>query len=173
MKRFKTWVIEQYKDEDSPAGDFARDLKCDKNFPMWAEGGFKIKWYLKYNCNACEECLDVFEELWKKYVKVRETATKGKNKKTAMPFREFVWERYGHLAKENSEIPLHLMAYEILTDETFPDNETDGLMVMAYIKDRQCGLNEDDNLEMLDAFETMWMVYKKYFNGKLELRPLE
>ena len=67
MKSFKKWVIEKYDGADDPKGDFAEDLKRDKNFPMWVRDGYVIKWYLKYTCKACEEAIETFEELWQSY----------------------------------------------------------------------------------------------------------
>ena len=67
MKTFKRYVIDTYKNEDSPEGDFARDLACDKSFPLYVKDGYEIKWYLMYTLTACEEAIEIFEGLWREY----------------------------------------------------------------------------------------------------------
>ena len=67
MKTFKRYVIDTYKNEDSPEGDFARDLERDKSFPMYVKDGYEIKWYLMYTLTACDEAIDIFESLWYEY----------------------------------------------------------------------------------------------------------
>lgn len=67
MKTFKRFVIDKYRKVDSPEGDFARDMEFDKNFPKFVKDGYEIKWYLKYTMNACDEAIEVFEDLWREY----------------------------------------------------------------------------------------------------------
>ena len=62
---FKTYVIENYINEDSPEGDFAKDLKCDKNFPRTRHYS-KMHDYLK-SCNCSYEVARIFDDLWEEY----------------------------------------------------------------------------------------------------------
>ena len=63
---FRRWLLEKYLKDNSPYGDFARDVKIDDDFPRKARDGYEIKWYLE-NKNCCAECLETFEDLWKEY----------------------------------------------------------------------------------------------------------
>lgn len=63
---FKTYVIENYVHEESPKGDFARDLKSDKKFPKtryWVE----VYNYLENECNCSQEVSQIFNDLWEEY----------------------------------------------------------------------------------------------------------
>lgn len=51
---FKKWVTEKYQEQDSPRGDFARDCRDDKTFPI-GENYRRIEGYLFYQKNACSE----------------------------------------------------------------------------------------------------------------------
>lgn len=63
---FTRFVSDKYLKDNSPYGDFARDMKKDEFFPKKTKDGYEIKWHLERN-NACEECIQAFEELWKEY----------------------------------------------------------------------------------------------------------
>jgi uncharacterized protein YozE (UPF0346 family) len=71
---FYTFMTRNYKNNDSPAGDLAGDMKSDsEKFPRnrpckfkgWHEQLYK---YLVEN-GACRDCLRTFEECWEEYVK--------------------------------------------------------------------------------------------------------
>lgn len=91
-----------------------------------------------------------------------------------MTFREYVKERYGHLAADTGKDTFALVIYDILNDRTFPDQENDGLMVRSYIRDRQpAGMTRrqrEGNREMTDAFEDLWILYKAAA-GQYPTRP--
>lgn len=71
---FYTFMIHNYKNDESPAGKLAEDMESDsENFPRncpykfkgWHEQLYK---YLLEN-GACNDCLITFEECWEEYVK--------------------------------------------------------------------------------------------------------
>jgi uncharacterized protein YozE (UPF0346 family) len=69
---FYTYMTKKYFKERSPKGDLARDMKYDtKDFPRnnsrnLKKGYEKIRDYLEMN-NACEACMNVFEDSWEEY----------------------------------------------------------------------------------------------------------
>lgn len=63
---FRKFLLDKYLKDDSPEGDFARDVKQDENFPHNVKDGYEIKWYLESK-NCCAECLETFEDLWEEY----------------------------------------------------------------------------------------------------------
>lgn len=65
---FFKWVT-QFKNEDSPLGDFATDMLADFDFPQTAD--YKvIKRYLE-RIFACDGAIAAFEELWRNYERKR------------------------------------------------------------------------------------------------------
>ena len=62
---FFTWVKENYAGSDSFAGDFAKDMAEDRNFPGFAEHGIILE-YLE-DFGACDEAIDIFERLWSEW----------------------------------------------------------------------------------------------------------
>lgn len=58
---FKNWVLENYINEDSPEGDFAMDMRDDKDFPET-----KVYDYLR-RVRACREAVQTYRELRKLY----------------------------------------------------------------------------------------------------------
>ena len=70
---FYNWMMRNHRDEDTPAGDLASDMKRVKDtFPRNGVGKFDgwhrlIRSYLVHH-HACSECLEVFEECWEEYV---------------------------------------------------------------------------------------------------------
>lgn len=63
---FYRWAM-QFKKDESPNGDFVRDMVYDeKQFPVFADYQI-IRNYLEWKCNACSEALDCFESLWVQY----------------------------------------------------------------------------------------------------------
>lgn len=71
---FYTFMMRNYKNDGSSAGDLARDMRSDsEKFPLnrpckfkgWHEQLYK---YLVKN-DACRDCLSTFEECWEEYVK--------------------------------------------------------------------------------------------------------
>ena len=65
MRSFYTWM-KQFKHDDNPIGDLARDMCCDKDFPRHSVCHKHIKDYLEAR-NACWGALDAFEEAFEKY----------------------------------------------------------------------------------------------------------
>ncbi len=61
---FYKWAM-RFTDEVSPYGDFARDMKQDFEFPVFAEHEIILD-YLEM-INACRTAIDVFENMWKDY----------------------------------------------------------------------------------------------------------
>ena len=66
---FFLWVKEKYEGNDSPEGDFAKDMACDRDFPSLAEPDI-IRRYLM-SIGACDDAMEVFEDLWKEYERER------------------------------------------------------------------------------------------------------
>ena len=66
---FYRWVAGTIEKDDSPEGDFARDVKEDETFPH-ANSRKTIAGYLAYR-GACREAVAVFGSLWKQYAKYR------------------------------------------------------------------------------------------------------
>ena len=70
---FYNWMMRNHRDENTPAGDLAADMKRVRDtFPRNGVGKFDgwhslIRSYLVRH-HACSECLEVFEECWKEYV---------------------------------------------------------------------------------------------------------
>jgi len=65
MIRYTTW-IRQFKEKQTPIGDFARDVISDKsNYPRSNNYQDMLE-YLE-NHNACYEAVDAFEETWYDY----------------------------------------------------------------------------------------------------------
>lgn len=62
---FKKWVVNKYKDADSPRGDFARDCRDDRQFPRKDDRDV-IALHLTA-CGACYEAQAVFKSLWLEY----------------------------------------------------------------------------------------------------------
>ena len=71
---FYYYMIRNYKNIDSPAGDLARDMASDhesspRNSPYKFKGWHGIiHMYLVKN-EACDACLETFEECWEEYVR--------------------------------------------------------------------------------------------------------
>lgn len=64
---FFGWV-KQFKNDDTPFGDLAKDILADFNFPVIAQKDI-IKEYLDSFCNACSDAISTFEEMWEVYSK--------------------------------------------------------------------------------------------------------
>lgn len=62
---FFKWAIANFIDEQSPVGDFVRDMANDFEFPVLSEKGIIIN-YL-FRVGACNGAVDAFEELWRLY----------------------------------------------------------------------------------------------------------
>lgn len=62
---FKTWILKNYLNEDSPIGDLAGDIKTDKNFPD-TNNYERVLNYLKSR-SACRECVAVFKKAYQIY----------------------------------------------------------------------------------------------------------
>lgn len=65
MVWFKTWIINNYKKENSPEGDLARDLIHDKQFPNIKSKREGLN-YLR-DTGACDGAINVFRKCWRKY----------------------------------------------------------------------------------------------------------
>lgn len=70
---FYSWMMKNYRKAWSPKGDLAGDMYLDrKNFPRNKAHDFDdehelILGYLNM-ADACDGCIDAFEECWKEYV---------------------------------------------------------------------------------------------------------
>ena len=70
-KSFYSW-LQQFKSDETPLGDFARDTKADKDFPYQATSYKHIHDYLESK-RGCAEVLDIFNESYEQYKKTNET----------------------------------------------------------------------------------------------------
>lgn len=70
---FYTFMMRKYKGTNTPEGDLANDMELDRDsFPRNCTGKFEgrhklIREHLEA-CDACSDCLDVFERYWKEYI---------------------------------------------------------------------------------------------------------
>ena len=64
MTSFKQW-LEIYEDENSPAGDFARDVIADEDFPIIQTKEFVEKYLIKNN--ASHRTMNIFYEVWDEF----------------------------------------------------------------------------------------------------------
>ena len=68
---FRNWLRKNYIDENSPEGDFARDVWSDKKFPSNGlrkfDGWHRIFEGYLTRAGACSDCMNVFEKCWKEY----------------------------------------------------------------------------------------------------------
>ena len=70
---FYRYMIDNYYKAEGRKHDLAADMKSDwREFPIRVtstqpDGHKVIRGYLEF-CQACDDCLDVFEECWKEYV---------------------------------------------------------------------------------------------------------
>lgn len=71
--RFLVW-LKQFKEEDSPMGDLARDMADDRNKPRSFNTLGSLEKYLT-NLGACDEALQTAEEAWHEYVGITEYDT--------------------------------------------------------------------------------------------------
>ena len=62
---FFAWTAEQFAKQNSPEGDFARDMLGDFEFPVFADRDI-IRRYLERN-GACDSALAAFEKIWSAY----------------------------------------------------------------------------------------------------------
>lgn len=70
MKNFRDWLIEDYADEDSIEGDFARDARDDATFPKNTSALAPIWFYINQK-NACPEAKEALLNIWSAYAKAR------------------------------------------------------------------------------------------------------
>ena len=63
---FYKFMTDNYIKEDSPAGDLARDIKSDRDFPKRSIKYSHIFDHLLEN-GACNDCITTFEDCWKEY----------------------------------------------------------------------------------------------------------
>ncbi len=62
---FRTWILSNKIDKDTPVGDLARDIQRDINFPSTYEYSEMIG-YLNYK-RACFEAKEAFRHAYKQY----------------------------------------------------------------------------------------------------------
>ena len=62
---FYLWAIQLYRDDDTPEGDFVRDMAEDRDFPKVADKRV-ISAYLE-GCGACRKARDAFLSLWMEF----------------------------------------------------------------------------------------------------------
>ena len=68
---FYRFMISNFLEDDSPAGDLARDMKADSDFPRFSTGYERIRDHLERSA-ACSECFDTFDECWNRYMMRKE-----------------------------------------------------------------------------------------------------
>lgn len=77
---FRTWILDNKINEDTPIGDLARDIKREGSFPK-SNSHDRLLGHL-YTKGACHECIEAFEEAYEEFKtiqrKIKET---NKNKK--------------------------------------------------------------------------------------------
>ena len=61
---FKQWLA-QFKTNDTPLGDLARDVQDDRNFPLQGDE-ISFTMYLQEK-KASKECMEVFGEAFERY----------------------------------------------------------------------------------------------------------
>ena len=64
MTSFKQW-LEKYEYENSPAGDFARDVIVDEDFPIIQTKDFVEKYLIKNNASV--RTMDIFYKVWDEF----------------------------------------------------------------------------------------------------------
>ena len=64
MTSFKRW-LEIYEDENSPVGDFARDVIVDEDFPIIQTKEFVKKYLIKNN--ASYRTMVIFYKVWDEF----------------------------------------------------------------------------------------------------------
>lgn len=66
---FYTYMM-KFKNEDSPRGDLARDIRGDSKNKFFKNKNFKAKGLMLTHLTesgACKECLDIFEECFEEF----------------------------------------------------------------------------------------------------------
>ncbi len=66
MASFYQYMKKNHAHEDSPGNDLLRDIERDKQFPRMETARWKILMHLK-KANACDSCLETFEDCWLEY----------------------------------------------------------------------------------------------------------
>ena len=75
-------------------------------------------------------------------------------------FKQFIQDNYSQYADDtDTGNCFGMVIYDILHDETFPENEQDGMMVRGYIHQRQDPYMAGND-EMLAEFDHLWNCYK-------------
>ncbi|MBQ3681022.1 MAG: sterile alpha motif-like domain-containing protein [Paludibacteraceae bacterium] len=64
-KAFYSWLL-QFKSDNTPLGDLARDAKEDKEFPRHSTSYKNIKAHLDFN-SASIDALEIFERAFVRY----------------------------------------------------------------------------------------------------------
>ena len=64
---FKEWAVNKYENVDSPRGDFARDMRDDKDFPNIDDESVIYEYLIRNG--ACEGALKAFNAIWKVWQK--------------------------------------------------------------------------------------------------------
>lgn len=64
---FYEWVLKKYYGKNTPRGDFALDMRCDREFPR-VDDRKAIIIHLE-RLNACPEAIAVFKNVWRSYQK--------------------------------------------------------------------------------------------------------
>ena len=66
-KSFYSW-LSQFKNDDTPVGDLARDVSFDKGFPHHSVSRKHLRDYLE-SMVACDSAMSIFEEAFTLYEK--------------------------------------------------------------------------------------------------------
>lgn len=65
MKTFYNF-LKDFKEDDSPIGDLARDISVDRNHPKRYNSFVSLQRYLE-SLGACDSVLATFNQAWKLY----------------------------------------------------------------------------------------------------------
>ena len=66
-KSFYSW-LSQFKNDSTPVGDLARDVRLDKKFPRHSVSRKHLRDYLE-SMEACDSAMSIFEEAFTHYEK--------------------------------------------------------------------------------------------------------
>lgn len=66
MKTFYAFMMDEYYSEDSPEGDLARDMECDRDFPKDKSDFDSLMFYFRTR-NACADAVEIFISCYREY----------------------------------------------------------------------------------------------------------
>lgn len=65
---FYSWCLKRYRYQQTPAGDFTREMRGDYRFPRKSTEKAELESYL-YSRHACPEAMAAFQKVWRSYAK--------------------------------------------------------------------------------------------------------